>query len=317
MRTRWDWIARAGVPTDVTRRLDAVRGRLARRLSRLAGVDNALAAQRETIAWQRARLDYLEMLVAGLARRSTARPWRGALERPVLLLGTGGGGTRVLAEAAARLGVVLGTRVNESFDSVEWAPLVYDAIIDGHAPAADAIRQSAEAIYAPWLSDGGRWGLKLPELLLLLPAFLDAFPAAQVVWLTRHPLSAALRRSHVTTQPEHPLGRVVLAAAYRDVGRDAVRIGSDPQHVRNALAWRYQVEATRAALAGVEERVLRLRLEDFVGDAPATLANFLGLPAARVSVGIDAERLLVPRGDPRGAEVLALCGPSMSALSYD
>lgn len=315
MRSRWEWIARAGVPTEATRRLGGVRGRLARRLARFAGVDEALAAQRETIAWQRARLDYLETLLAHLAGRASARPWRGAQERPVLLLGSGGGGTRVLAEAAARLGVVLGARVNESFDSVEWAPLVYDAVIAGSAPAPDAIRQLAEAIYSPWLSDGGRWGLKLPELILVLPAFLDAFPAAQAVWLTRHPLSAALRRSHVTTQPDHPLGRVVLAAAYRNAGRDAARIATDPQYVRNALAWRHQVELARAALPA--ERVLHLRLEDFAGDAATRLAEFLGLPAARLSVEVDVERLAVPHGDPRAADVLAWCGSLAQSLGYD
>ncbi|MDX2167214.1 MAG: sulfotransferase [Deltaproteobacteria bacterium] len=319
MRSRWDWIARAGVPTEVTRRLDRARGRVARRLARLAGVEDALAAQRETIAWQRARLDYLETLVAGLARRAPARPWRGAEERPVLLLGTGGGGTRVLAEAAARLGVVLGTRVNESFDSVEWAPLVYESVLAGNdAPSADAIHQVAESIYGVWLSDTGRWGLKLPELILVLPAFLRTFPAAQVVWLTRHPLAAALRRAHVTTQPDHPLGRVVLAAAYASAGRDTARLAGDAQHVRNALAWRYQVDLARAALAALPaERVLHLRLEDFAGDAPARLASFLSLPPAPVSVGVDAQRLAVPRGDPRAGEVLALCGPLATALGYD
>ena len=72
MRSRWEWIARAGVPTEVTRRLGGVRGRMARQLARLVGVDEALAAQRETIAWQRARLDYLETLLTNLAHRTTA-----------------------------------------------------------------------------------------------------------------------------------------------------------------------------------------------------------------------------------------------------
>jgi hypothetical protein len=316
--SRWEWIARAGVPSEVTRRLGGVRGRMARRLARLVGVEDALAAQRDTIAWQRARLDYLDTLLTNLAHRTTARPWRGKQERPVLLLGTGGGGTRVLAEAAARLGVVLGTRVNESFDSVEWVPLVYEAAIEGSAPAPEAIRQLAAAVYAPWLGDATRWGLKLPELILVLPAFLAAFPAAQVVWLTRHPLSAALRRSHVTTQPDHPLGRAVLAAAYRGAERDAARIPTDPQYLRNALAWRYQVGLVGAALAGVPpEHVLQLRLEDFGGDATARLAAFLSLPPGHVSVGVDAERLEVPRGDPRASEVLAWCGSMARPLGYE
>lgn len=327
---RWDWIARAAVPTEVLDRLRGGRGRFARLLARVSGVTGALEALRGGLDWQRARVDYLESLLVGLAGASPTRPWLGRDEQPVLLLGTGGGGTRVLAEAAARSGVVLGTRVNESFDSVEWAPLVYDLVLEagpiealprgGHA--RQAIAQTAEAIYARWARPQARWGLKLPELMLVLPLFLDAFPAAQVVLLTRHPLGAALRRTHLTTQPEHPIGRLVLTAAYRDAGLDPARARRDPVHRRNALAWRFQVGRVWRELAPLfpAGRALHLRLEDFAGEPASTaasLASFLGTLPPRELVAVEAERIAHDSRDSRAREVRELCGALAAELGYE
>ena len=238
----------------------------------------------------------------------TPRPWLHAGERPFLLVGTGGGGTRVLAETALRLGVHLGQRLNESFDSVEWAPLVYSLVLDG-GDGTERIREHAAAIHAPWAIGDRPWGLKLPELTLCLPQFFAAFPAARVVFLARHPVAASLRRPHVTSTPGHPLGDLVLGEAR---GR--------PQHLLNAHAWRVQVERVTRALADLPRpRVLRLRLEDFGRDpvgTTATLAAFLERPMdSKAVVRVDDERLHV-RADRRAAEVMAVCGDLAGELGY-
>jgi hypothetical protein len=206
------------------------RGPLARLVARVSGVRELAAAVRETLAairasadWQRARIVALEELVASLAATARPRAWLGPAERPVLLVGAGGSGTRVLGEAALRLGVGLGPRVNESFDSVAWAPLVYDMVL---GRGGGSILATAEAVHAPWLFGDRPWGIKLPELTLVLPRFVEAFPAARVVFLSRHPVSASLRRHHLTSSWEHPVGRVVLEDAYRGTGRDPARDGT-------------------------------------------------------------------------------------------
>ena len=294
-------------------------GRRARELA--AAVRETMAAIRASAEWERARIVALEELVASLAATATPRPWLGAGERPFLLVGTGGGGTRILGEAALRLGVGLGPRVNESFDSVAWAPLVYEMILDG-ASARGRILEHAREVHAGWAFGDRPWGIKLPELTLVLPRFLEAFPAARVVFLARHPVTAALRRHHVTSTLEHPIGRRVLEEAYRAAGRDPSSAARDAQHIRNALSWRLQIGRVLGALEALPPaQVLRLRFEDFARNAAGTtarLAAFVERPMRADAIArIDGSRLgEVTRADRRAAEVMDLCGPTARALGY-
>jgi hypothetical protein len=305
------------------------RRRFARELA--ASVGAALEALDRATEWTAARAAYHDTLLGMLARARPPRAWAGAAERPAFLLGTGGGGTRVLGEAAVRLGLHLGSLVNESFDSVEWAPLLY-ALVEEAGPALDLPRgeaarerilDAARAFHGPWAERGAPWGVKLPEAMLVLPLLLDAFPEARVVLLVRHPVGAALRRAHVTTMPEHPLGRRVLAAAYRAAGRDPALVATDPQAVRNALAWRHQVgRAHRFIEAEMSaERRLVLRLEDFALRPRRTgerLAAFLGLEAPRFSsmVRVEAERLRTDSDPAAAREAMRLSGPLAAAVGY-
>jgi hypothetical protein len=144
-----------------------------------------------------------------------------------------------------------------------------------------------------------------------------------VVLLLRHPVAASLRRSHVTSTPDHPLGRAILDSGYRALGLDPARAWHDPQHLRNAVAWVHQIGEARRALATVPPaQVLELRLEDFAAAPEATarrLADFLGRPPpdAGMLVRVDEGRLRAPARDRRAAEVRALCGPLARELGYD
>lgn len=305
------------------------RGRAVARLSR--GLASAVEAVERAAAWQQARATYLTLLAERAARARPRREFLGAQERPCLLLGTGGGGTRVLAEAAARLGLFLGATVNESFDSVAWAPLVYD-LVTSRADGVDLPRgngaraqilETARLACDPWLAQGEPFGWKLPEFLLVVPLLFDAFPDAGAVLLVRHPATAALRRPHVTTTPAHPLGRVVLRGAYLAAGRDLARIERDPPHVRQALAWAHQVGRAERWLRDEvpPERVLLLRLEDFALSPRATVARLaahLGLPPPRPGDAslYDDERA-GRRPDPaRVREVDAICGEVAARVGY-
>src|SRR5688572_6581734 len=101
-----DFIVAADVRDALADPLAAAASQLARadsplaRLIDLTGVRALAAAVRETLVairtsadWQRARILALEELVAGLAATARPRPWLAAGERPILLVGTGGGGT--------------------------------------------------------------------------------------------------------------------------------------------------------------------------------------------------------------------------------
>jgi hypothetical protein len=127
----------------------------------------------------------------------------------------------------------------------------------------------------------------------------------------------------VTTTPDHPLGRAVLPAAYRAAGRDPARIAADPQHVRNALAWRHQVGRAHRFLADEvpAARVLRLRLEEFSLSPRATaerLADFLGLARPRVAelVRVDEARLGPRARGAEATEVLAIARDVAAQVGY-
>ena len=297
----------------------------------VAGFRAVVEATERAADWQDAQATYAQALAERAARGAPARSWEGPRERPALLVGTGGGGTRLLADLAARLGLFLGPRVNESFDSVALAPLVYELVEErGDAvdlPEGDGARarilSTLEAVYGDWLREGEPFGWKLPESILVLPLLLDAFPDARVVFLVRHPVTASLRRPHVTTLPEHPLGRAVLAGAYRAVGRPPGRVPTDPPYVRHALVWRHEVGRAHRWLARSvpAERVLRLRYEELALSprrCAERLAGHLGLspPGPGDASGFDVRRIQAPGDRARVREVLAICGDVAAEVGY-
>jgi hypothetical protein len=103
-----------------------------------------------------------------------------AFEGAVLLTGRGGAGTRLLSQLAVDAGVFIGNEVNRSGDSTEWTELTYRMVADvggqRNLPSGSRyrreIRATAERIVAAAPGGhSGRWGLKLPELMLVLPLF--------------------------------------------------------------------------------------------------------------------------------------------------
>lgn len=104
----------------------------------------------------------------------------------------------------------------------------------------------------------------------------------------------ALRRSHLTSRMDNPIGRAVLPAAYRHVGRDPERIGADPVWLHNAASWTYQLgHALDCRTAAKPPPWLQLSYEDICSDVQGVaskLSAFAGSPLPG-RTGID-------RGDP-------------------
>jgi hypothetical protein len=251
------------------------------------------------------------------------------LHAPVLAIGRGGSGTRLTSELLQQLGVFMGNRLNASGDSVEWVDLIYEMAVT-IVPARPRrfpgewrealLDLAARVLSGGGWSSGGRWGFKLPETVLVLPELLAAFPLATVIHLVRDPLDTCLRRTHVTSRMDNPVGRVTLAAAYRALGwqSDPAR---DDDHLRNAASWRYQLELVSQALrdfAHVPQ--VQVRYEDLCDDperAAETCARALGVGARRVTLTIDgARRRLWADGDPRADVVWRICGDVAGRLGY-
>jgi hypothetical protein len=259
-----------------------------------------------------------------------------ALSQPVILLGRGGSGTRLLAQLALSIGAFLGNELNASHDSVEWVETLYDLAVE--TVAGDIASGSARDLYwqsqlrrraSEILATGRRdptclWGWKLPETMLTLPHALRAFPRARVVHLVRHPVTIALRRTHITSRLDNPVGRAVLPAAYRACGFDMDNIELDEPYIHNALSWAYQVGGVLGTLQSMlpAQGCLQIRYEDICAapdEAQKKLTAFLGVPVPITEPPeIDARRTGDYRAeDDKAKKIWSICGELAFELGYD
>ena len=257
------------------------------------------------------------------------------LDSPIVLLGRGGSGTRLLSELAIDLGVFLGNNVNVSGDSIEWVETLYAFVIDNlsHPDAMPAntmsewrhrLRTLAEGVLEKGHRQAGApWGWKLPETILALDPVLFAFPAARFVHLVRHPVTSSLRRTHMTSRLDNGIGQAVLPAAYRAHGFDARQMDGHEAFMHNALTWQFQVNYALQRLQRAEGRVLQVRYEDLClhpNETRALIAKFLELetPPSDASVVVDwARTAKFDRHDPRVQTVWSICGGTATTLGYD
>jgi hypothetical protein len=168
------------------------------------------------------------------------------------------------------------------------------------------------------------WGLKLPATVLILPELMAAFPQAKIVHLVRHPINSCIRRTHITSRMDNPIGQAVLRAAYQDRGRPIEAIEADDDFMRNAITWAFQVGHAMAfgRNAVSDAQYMEIRYEDICANPQATakdLQCFLGLDQMSVDMpNIDTSRMNeTDFSDPRVQSVLNICGGVASNLGYD
>ena len=256
-----------------------------------------------------------------------------ALDDVVLFTGRGGSGTRLLSQLAEELGIFIGNHVNRSGDSVDWVELVYRMAIEAatslELPSGSRYRsrlrdQAAQILDAAPRQVSELWGLKLPETMLVLPLFVDAFPRLKIVHLTRHPIPSSLRRTHMTSRLNNAVGAATLPNAYRYCNRPLESLATDEPHVHNACSWNYQVSRIvrygRGLLAA--ERYLELRYEDVCEDPALGIERVRAFLGCRTggrpgSVAVDAARMGGwSAEDPRIANIWTICGETAALLDY-
>lgn len=254
------------------------------------------------------------------------------LRGPIIATGRGGSGTRLLSDAIQASGVFLGNRLNVSGDSVEWVDTIYDIVIKkelGLTPSlcwSSLLQDNAIGILGQSQYQTDQlWGFKLPEAMLVLPELFEAFPDARLLHLVRHPVAISLRRTHMTSRTSNPVGRVVLNAAYRAVGRDITLIESDGEYRNNALSWLYQVKRVaqfcRETLRS--DQYLSIRFEDFCADpvlSNSRIVSFLGRTdsALPLALGLDSARAAAwnKQSDEVAAWVWDQCGTVAAEFGY-
>ncbi|VTZ25413.1 Sulfotransferase family protein [Methylocella tundrae] len=255
---------------------------------------------------------------------------------PIILLGRGGSGTRLLSAFAASNGIFLGNMLNATADSVEWVQDIYELAIESTTVGVDAgstrdaywrerLRGTAGRILsAAGLPSDVAWGWKLPETMLALPQVLRAFPRARVVHLVRHPVTSSLRRTHMTSRLSNPVGQVVLPAAYVACGLNPKNIEFDEPYLHNAVTWTYQVGNVCRALSKTlaDERHLQLRYEEICANPVEThceLGKFLGKNVVPMNEIPDIDWARVSKfdiNDERPERIWSICGEVAIALGY-
>ena len=259
---------------------------------------------------------------------------RDVFESPVIMTGRGGSGTRMISEIARKLDIFLGNRLNFAGDSLEWVDLIYEYAIK-KTIATTRGQQFSEDFSGMFLDKvqdileageydlEGAWGWKLPETMLVVPEMMKLFPKAKLVHLVRHPVTSSLRRTHMTSRYNNPIGRAVLRGAYHDIRRNPKNIASDPEYFHNAVTWLYQVKRVHEfAMDNLSADNYHLvKFEDMMNEPLETsrkLTRFMaGVANDFVRPAVDNDRASsVDLSDPAIDEVWSICGAVAADIGY-
>jgi len=237
-------------------------------------------------------------VVGDLAVEQTSK-----LDSPIILLGRGGSGTRLLSTLASDVGLFIGNENNPAGDCLELVGPIYRAINrkyrcpgewqkslnipDLRSAAASMLERSG------WPDD---WGFKLPESLLVLPELQRAFPNARYALMTRDPLTTVLRRTHMTSRLDNEIGQIALVLAYTSAGLPLNSILTDSATMRMARGTVHQYGLIKDLRSAVPvERWHQFGFESMVNEPRAVLDDFAGfcrknVVAERICQTIDGNR---------------------------
>ena len=198
------------------------------------------------------------------------------VQRPVVLMGRGHSGTRVLAFACAELGIQLG--VSEDLatgdaddrpftDSVKSLCLRTLGLMRPEDVRRRDLRIFQHAVYGYYVRLGtpdGLWGWKFPETYLVAPLVARAFPRARYLHLVRDGRDIAFKE-HLTDNPRRKLGKRILAR------RSALGL---PRFLQAAHSWSYQVDGFDEFRKSVSpDQVIDIRFEDLCLEPEQTIAR--------------------------------------------
>ncbi|MBD8524876.1 sulfotransferase [Pseudomarimonas arenosa] len=248
---------------------------------------------------------------------------------PVIVLGRGGSGTRLLSKLIQELGVHLGSELNGAEDSMEWVDIVYELALRklrgdsySNSYARETLLKRAEVVVARAPNEGAPWGMKLPEAMLVIPELRLAFPNAKFIHLVRDPVDTCMRRTHKTSRLDNPVGAAVLRCAYAKLGFKH-HPASDPDHVKNAISWEYQVSQALDQCADLsDQQHMLVRYEDLCEQPQIQadrVARFLGCAPRHTGIGAiieESRRRQWQDGDERVSDVNQICGGTAERLGY-
>lgn len=247
---------------------------------------------------------------------------------PIILMGRGHSGTRVLAWICEHLGIRLGTQAGK--DTADPGDLRFTRTIkkiavrnlgqvDPKTVRDRDLRRFTRALvrYHAGLRPDGLWGWKFPETYLIAPLVHRAVPQARYLHLVRDGRDLAFKR-HLTDDPKKTLGAKILNQV------DAM----DAAHpVQAARSWAFQVDTYASFRRRVPDLpVLDLTFEHLVENpvaATESVCDFLRVPfAAEARDWIQTHILPAKIGQFRGEDpatiraVECAIGPTLRAFGY-
>jgi hypothetical protein len=226
-----------------------------------------------------------EMTGAREAGRAEPQP-------PIVGFGTGGSGTRVVAQILHSAGVYIGPELNPASDAKVMMPFLrrvdrsgwIEQVLAGNAsrlapPDPDALAGllgSVKLQRQGIAAEDGRWGWKAPRTIYMLPLVHHAFPDVRTVQLVRDGRDMAYSRNQNQLR------------VYGDVIVGDIPDAPDP--VRSIMLWsRVNLAAIRYAEARMPGQHLVLRYEDLCDDPATGAARLLG------HIGIEPSRELLDK----------------------
>lgn len=203
---------------------------------------------------------------------------------PVVLMGRGHSGTRVLSWACTHLGLKLGTSGNLATgdaDDQRFTQVIKHIATNNigmstgdNLKAVDLV-MFQQAVYRYYQELGrptGWWGWKFPECYLIAPYVKEIFPKAKYIHLVRDGRDIAFKR-HLTDDPKRKLGKRLL-------GR--LNVLGQPHHLQAAVSWASQVEQFDRFSAGLAaEQCFYLTFEQLCQqpfEVLKRLCEFLAIP---------------------------------------
>ncbi len=211
---------------------------------------------------------------------------------PLILMGRGGSGTRMLSHFAEDVGYFLGNKLNPSKDSIEWTELTFEIIkfyggeielpTDEKKYRDQILSKANEVLYTG--NYPKKWGWKMPQTLLYFPILANVFPNAKFVHIIRHPIPCLVGSGKVKadkTAKMHGLGNFLLPSAYSYFHGSEEKLKElDPnntiqQILLGAYSWNHQVDrAIKYGRESLGDRYLEIKYEDVCRDPQEEFQKF-------------------------------------------
>ena len=204
-------------------------------------------------------------------------------EEPVVVMGRGHSGTRIMAWALEALGIRLGTLKTKTTGDCQDRR--FTGIIKKLArrtlhlpatypPSRRDLKTFQKAVhkYLEWMGDNKpAWGWKFPETYLIGTIVDAVFPSARYIHMIRDGRDLAFKY-HLTDDPNRGLGRTLL---------DHLDAVDQPDHIQAALSWDFQVKRFDALADSLGDRLHTLTFEALCHnplEEMERIASFLGVP---------------------------------------